>query len=140
MSAEPGRKAPYSIDLRHRMIWQIIGMSLTYRKVAQNLNVAVGTVHNVLRRFQATGELEPTKPNRSNTRKLSNNQELLLVGLFLDNPGLYLGEVCREVADITGTQISCSTVCCILCRHGFSRKKIQQVALEICNCQSQVYG
>ena len=130
MSAEPGRKAPYSIDLRHRMIWQIIGMSLTYRKVAQNLNVAVGTVHNVLRRFQATGELEPTKSDRSNTRKLSNNQELLLVGLFLDNPGLYLGEVCREVADITGTQISPSTVCRILRRHGFSRKKIQQVALQ----------
>ena len=100
VSAEPGRKAPYSIDLHHCMIWQIIGTSLPYRKVAQNLNVAVGTVHNVLCRFQATGELEPTKPDRSNTRKLSNNQELLLVGLFLDNPGLYLGEVCREVADI----------------------------------------
>ena len=95
MSAELGRKAPYSIDLRHCMIWQIIGMSLTYRKVAQNLNVAaVGTVHNVLRRFQATGELEQTKPDRSNTGKPSSNQELLLVGLFLDNPGLYLGEVC----------------------------------------------
>ena len=105
-------------------------MSLTYRKVAQNLNVAVGTLHNVLRRFQATGDLEPTKPDRSNTRKLSSNQELLLVGLFLDNPGLYLGEVCREVADITGTPISPSTVCHILHRHGFSRNNIQQIALQ----------
>ena len=42
MSAEPGRKAPYSIDLRHRMIWQKIGMGLTFRGVARNLNVAVG--------------------------------------------------------------------------------------------------
>ena len=66
MSAEPGHKAPYSINLRHRMI---IGMGLTYRKVAQNLNVAVGTVHNILDCFKQTGKLDPTKPDRSYTRQ-----------------------------------------------------------------------
>ena len=74
--------------------------------------------------------MDPTKPDRSNTRKLSCNQELLLIGLLLDNPGLYLGEVCQKVVDLTATQISSSTVCRILQRHGFTRKKNQQVALQ----------
>ena len=52
MSAEPGRKAPCSIDLCHRMIWQTVGMGWTFRKVAHNFNVALGTVHNVFRRFE----------------------------------------------------------------------------------------
>ena len=130
MSAEPGRKAPYSIDLRHRMIWQKIGMGLTFRAVARNLNVAVGTVHNVLCRFEETGEVDPKHPNKTSTRKLSSNEELIIVGLILDNPGLYLGEICQTIADITGTRVSPPTVCRILHKHGLTRKKIQQVALQ----------
>jgi transposase len=106
MSAEPGRKAPYSVDLRHRMIWQKIGMGLTFRGVARYLNVSLGTVHNVLRLFEATGKVDPKHPDRTSTRKLSSNEELIVVGLILDNPGLYLGEICQNIADITGTQIS----------------------------------
>ena len=35
MSAEPGRKAPYSADLRWRVVWQRI--ELTFREIANNL-------------------------------------------------------------------------------------------------------
>ena len=38
-SAEPGRKAAYSSDLRWRIIWQRFGMELCFRKVAENLNI-----------------------------------------------------------------------------------------------------
>ena len=46
-SAEPGRKAPYAADLRWRIIWQRIGMELSYWKIASNLNVALGTVYHI---------------------------------------------------------------------------------------------
>ena len=72
-----------------------------FKKVAHNLNVALGTVHNVYRCFQLTGELDQTKPDRSSTRKLLCLQELSLVGLLLDNLGLYLGEACQRNANIT---------------------------------------
>ena len=130
MSAEPGRKAPYSVDLRHRMIWQKIGMGLTFREVARNLNVSLGTVHNIFRLFEETGEVDPKHPDRTSTRKLSSNEELIIIGLILDNPGLYLGEICQNIADVTGTRISSPTVCRILRKHGLTRKKIQQVALQ----------
>ena len=31
--------------------------------VARNLNVAVGTAHNVLRQFEETGEVDPKHPD-----------------------------------------------------------------------------
>jgi hypothetical protein len=46
MSAEPGRKAPYSEDIRWRVVWQRIGMELTFREISKNLCLALGTAHN----------------------------------------------------------------------------------------------
>ena len=111
MSAEPGQKAPYSNDIRHRIVWQRAGMNLPLRKIAYNLNIATGTAYNVYKRFSRTGELDPTKPDRSSTKKLTVYQELLLVGLLLDSPNLYLGQVCQKLLDVTNIQISNSSVC-----------------------------
>ena len=127
MSCEPGRKSAYSSDL---MIWPRIAMELSVRKVAHNLIVSVGTVYNTCKLFEHTGSVDrQCKPNRVNTRKLSHYDELVILGLLLhvDDPGLYLGEVCCKVFSITGIQVSSSTICHILHRHG---KKIQQVALQ----------
>ena len=70
MSAEPNRKAPYSSDMRWRIIWQKFGMDLTYRQIARNLSISIGTVHNVLKLFEETGEVSPKKPEREDTRKV----------------------------------------------------------------------
>ena len=130
MSAEPGRKAPYSTDLRWRVVWQRIGMDLKYREIARNLNVAVGTVHNIFTRFESTGEVSPSKPSRDQTRVLTGQQELLITGLLLDNPGLYIAEISNKISELTGIQISASTICRIIHRNGLTRKKIQQIALQ----------
>ena len=52
MSAEPGRKAPYSDDTRWRVVWQRAGMQLSFRQVAKNLNISVGTVYNIFKVFE----------------------------------------------------------------------------------------
>ena len=130
MSCEPGRKVAYSPDLRNRMIWQRIAMELPFRTIAQNLSVSVGTVHNVFKLFEQTGSVDPSKPDRANTRMLSQYDELLVIGLLLENPSLYLGEICHEVEHVTGICVTPSTICSIIHRHGFTRKKIQQVALQ----------
>ena len=41
MSAEPHRKKAYSSDLRWRIVYQRIGMGLSFPKIASNLNVAL---------------------------------------------------------------------------------------------------
>ena len=134
MSCEPGRKAPYSSDLRHRIghriVWQRIGMNLQYRTIARNLGIAVGTAYNICKAFKSTGEVTPIKPCRVSTRILSDFEELTVIGLLLDNPCLYLAEVCQMIEDLTGISVTASTACRILQRHGLTRKTVQQVALQ----------
>lgn len=130
MSAEPGRKAPYSTDFRLRIVWQKIGMELTYREIAKNLNVSVGTAYNVYKRFVETGEVTPVRPNREQRKLLSENEIHVVIGLLLDNCSLYLGEICKKLEEETGIIVSAPSLCRIIHSHGFTRKKIQQVALQ----------
>ena len=44
-------------------------------------------------------------------RALSSQEELIVIGLLLDNPALYLSEVCQMISQITGILISPPTVC-----------------------------
>ena len=55
-SAEPGRKAPYSPDICWRVIWQRLGMGLSFREIARNLSIATSTAITTFRRFEETGE------------------------------------------------------------------------------------
>ena len=63
-------------------------------------------------------------------RVLNGEQELFVVGLLFENPALYLSEVCLMVSQAFGVLISPPTVCRILHKHGLTRKKIKQVALQ----------
>ena len=130
-SAEPGRKAAYSPDIRWRVIWQCLGMGLSFRDIADNLNIATSTAFAAFKRFEETGEVSGTKqPPRDSLRKLNTRDELFIVGLVLANPSMYLQEIRQEVEDVLGTQVSVPTICRVLARHGFTRKKIQQVAKQ----------
>ena len=131
MSAEPGRKAHYSSDLRWRMVWQRLAMDLPFCKIARNLNVATGTVHNVFKHFVNTGDVcnKPHK-ERSSTRALTISEEMFVLGLIMESPCLYLHEVCQQLEEISGFSVSISTICRLLHCHGLSRKKVQKIALE----------
>ena len=124
MSAEPGRKAPYSSDLSWHVVWQRIGMELAFREIATNLCPSLGTVYNHFKRFQMTGEVAPTVSNRDSTRKLSQHDELIIVGLLLDDPSLYMSEVCQKISMLAGIDVSPATICRVIHRNGFTRKKI----------------
>ena len=106
-------------------------MGLTFRNVASNLSISIGTVHNIYKLFEQTGEVDPKKPcRRPEQAKLDLYYQLLIIGIVLENPTMYLGEVCQFVQEVTATQISPSTICKLLAMHGLSRKKIQQVAIQ----------
>ncbi len=55
---------------------------------------------------------------------------MFILGLILETPSLYLKELCCEVKDISGVEVCEATVCNLLHRHGFTRKKIRYVALH----------
>jgi len=129
MSAEPGRKKAYSIDLRWRVVYQRIGMNLSFPKIAERMNIAISTVYRIYAHFEQTGEVEPLPQTaRSDSRKLDEHGELYIIGLVMDNPSMYLAEVCQAIRDVLGITVSASTICRLLRRCGLTRKKIRQVA------------
>ena len=92
-SFEPAKKSTYSSDMRYRMIWQQFAMEMPFRTIAHNLNVSVGTAYNICKLFGQTGDVNPSNPNRTNTRVLSDYDELVIIGLLMENPSLYLSEL-----------------------------------------------
>ena len=122
-SAEPGRKTPYSNDIRWRVIWQRVGMELPFKDIAKHLNIASSTAHSIYHRFQRTGDVSATQPpTRECLRKLNSRDELLVIGLVLENPSLYLGEICRSIREILGKSVGPYSLL-LTCQPWFHKKK-----------------
>ena len=132
-SAEPARTAAYSPDIGWRVVWQRVGMGLSFRDIATRLQIGLGTAHRLYTKFEETGEVAPIEQGpRSDVRKLDHLHELYIIGLLVENPGLYLSEICQNIHAATGVTVSGSTVCRLLQRNGLTRKKIVQVAKQRC--------
>ena len=123
-TAEPGRRRPYDKDLR----WTT--MSLTFNKIASNLNISIATAQRVYTKFEQTGNVDSKSADRTATRCYDDYQELLIIGMFMQELSLYLGELCQQ---INGLEMSPATVCRLLKRYGMTRKKIRQVAKQRCH-------
>ena len=131
MSAEPGRKLPYSPDIGWRVVWQRLGMEMQFRDIASRLQIATSTAHRIFKHFEESGDVAPQKqPSRPHTRKVDDHHELLTTAIVIENPCMYLGEICQRIKEATGAQVSGSSVCRILQRNGYTRKKVQQVARQ----------
>ena len=108
-----------------------ISHDLSFKAIANQLQIGVGTTHKIFSRFEDTGNVNPKVPSsRPESRKLDDLHELYILCLVVENPGLYLREMCQLVYDSTGVSTSESSICRLLRRNGFTRKKITQVAKQ----------
>ena len=106
-SAEPYRRSAYSKDIAIRIVWQKLGMDLTFRESFKHLQIGVGSAYRLYRRFIATGEFSsPKRYSRPDARKLDEHHELYIIRLLMENPGLYLIEVCEKIKTATGVVVS----------------------------------
>ena len=64
-------------------------MELSLQKVAENLNVALGTVYNVCKLFENTGSINHCALVQNEI--LNDGQEMWIMRLLVHNPSLYLG-------------------------------------------------
>lgn len=130
-SAEPCRRKAYHSDLRWRIVWQRLSLELTFKQIAMRLNIAISTAKSVYSLFEITGDVEPKLSGpRRELRKLDDHMELFILGLILDDPSLYLSEICDKVVELSGIRVSQATICRLLQRYGLTRKKVRQVALQ----------
>ena len=61
---------------------------------------------------------------------LSDFEAFTVIQSILHNPKAYLEEVRQELYDITGRWVHQSTICRTIHKHGFTRKKVQSIALQ----------
>ena len=134
MSAEPGRKRAYSTDVRLQVVYQQIGMGLRFYEIAKNLNIAISTAYCIFKQFEISGDIAvpDTQKSRQELRSLDEHSELIVIGLILETPTLYLHEICQTIQEVTSISVSQATICRLLKRYGFLRKKLKQVALQRC--------
>ena len=131
MPAEPGRKRAYSVDIRWRVVYQRIGMELHFHEIANRLNIATSTAHRIYQQFARTGDVEPARRKaRPELRALDEHNELLVIGIIMENPTVYLEEICKRILSITNIAVAPSTICRLLRRYGITRKRVRQVALQ----------
>jgi transposase len=106
-------------------------MGLSFRSIAQRLNIAVGTVYNTYKLFESTGNVDAKNVRRRPEKcKLDHYHQLYIVGIVLENPSMYLSEICSEVQQVTDTEVSPAMICRVLSTHGLTRKKVQHIALQ----------
>ena len=129
---EPRRTAPYHDDLRWRIVWQRICDCFTIKQISQNLHIAESTVMRILDRFERTGTVSANKAT-PRAHCLHQHDELLLLQLINENPSIYLREIRQKLLETTGVNASESTICRSLQRMGFTRKRMQHVALQRSN-------
>ena len=122
MSAEPGRKTGYSADIGWRVVWRRLGMEMSFRDISKHLQIAVSTAYR--KRFEQTGSVVPIGIKERSYCKLDEHHQLLIIALIMHNPCMYLSELCYEIKQATGLEVSGSTVCQIMKSNGFSRKKV----------------
>jgi len=122
-SAEPGRRKAYACDLRWRIVYQRLASGLPYVEIAKNLSVSTSTVYRVFRFFEATGAVDPSSPQPTGKKLDAVHAEVYVVGLILESPALRLSEVCHDLLEVFGIEVSPSTVCRLLRSYGFTRKK-----------------
>ena len=123
---------PYSTDLRWRIVWLVLTLQVSSDVVSRLLNVSARTVTRYVDLFQRTGDVVPRTRRYGPKRLLGDYEQLILLRVILENPGLYLEEIQSKLFDIFGVEVSAPTICRTLKIMGCSRQKIQYIALQHC--------
>ena len=96
------------------------------------MNVDPSTVRQVLALFDSTGTVnaKPNPDHQANScRKLSEIDQIFVLELVLERPGVYLREIQWELV-ARGTVVHESTICRGLQQCGFTRTKLKLVVAQ----------
>jgi transposase len=114
--------APYSIDLRWRIVRACERGTQSQREIAEVFEVSLATVENLFRRYRRTGEVAPHTHKGGPGGALNAQAREQLRQWVKQQPDITLAEL-RERFAHGGITISVPTLCRILLALGLRRKK-----------------
>lgn len=115
--------APYALHLRHRVVAALLVGDQTQAEVARQFSVSLTTAEDWLRRYRATGSVEPTAQRHGPLPILSPDDDDGIAAYIDADNDLTLLELAHRFADDTGRVVSETTVFRSLARRGVTRKK-----------------
>jgi len=115
--------APYSVDLRWRIVHACERGGRSQREVAELFQVSLATVENVLRLYRRTGDVAPKAPEFSPKGLLDPAAKQQLVRWVDAQPDVMLAELQARFARQCNIAISRPSLCRILQHLGLRRKK-----------------
>ena len=121
---------PYSNDLRWRSVWLSTVHNLTSREIANQLCLSQRSVYRYLRLFEQTGDVKPMSYRHGPKKLLGDLEQLFLLRVILNKPGIYLCEMQQKILDKFGAVVNFSTICRTLKYMGCTRQVIQRISLQ----------
>lgn len=100
-----------SIDLRWRLVWMKNAHNLPASEIAALLQVSECTVRRIVNLFFDTGDVKPKSAHHGPKKLLGEFEQLTLLQLILEHPGIYLCKIQAELNGIFGVQVSIPMIC-----------------------------
>ena len=111
-------------------MWLYLVHNLDVAEISQSLSVSQSSVYRYIELFNQTGDVKPRSYRHGPPKLLEDLEQLVLLRLILNNPGIYLGEIQAYLLSNFGVTVNILTVCRMLKYMGCTRQEIQQVALK----------
>lgn len=115
--------APYSVDLRRKILLVLDDGGKSQREVAELFHVSQSFVESLLRRRRCTGRIEPKPRAGGQTSRIDEAARQRLRAWLAGQPDLTLEELAERLQRECGIPVCISLVCRVLQKLGLPRKK-----------------
>jgi transposase len=115
--------APYSDDLRQKIIQAVEKEDLTKPQIAQLFNVSNNFIYTLCKLHRTTGSLSPKKMGGHVKPKINPAGESSIHAWLAKEPSLSLPELCDKYQNDFNLSVGTSSMSRALKRMGISRKK-----------------
>lgn len=115
--------APYSVDLRQKVLQAHESDGKSQRQIAEDFHVSLSFVESFLRRVRTTGELAPKPPAGGPSSRIDERARQCLRDWLAEQSDLTLEELVERLDHPLGIRVCASRLCRVLQKLGLRRKK-----------------
>jgi transposase len=115
--------APYSIDLRKKILSAWENKEGSQRDLAKRFNVSLSFIRDFLRRYRETNEIAAKPQGGDRRSKVKGKDEELLKTIVTEQRDIYLREIQETMKEKTGIDVSISSLSRTLNRLELKRNK-----------------
>ena len=103
---------------------------MNYQEIADLLFMSERSVRRYVDLYMSTGGVDTSGCRHGPQQLLSDFEQITVLQSLVNKPTIYLEELQKDLNEATGTLVSLVTICQTEHRLGFTRKRVQKIALQ----------